>query len=200
MSGDAVSGVTEFSLDLNNYGGFGTYIFKSVITAYGERTSEDAVKFKYTSVETPDDEVEEDEDGGVEFEICYAAGTQVISMTIYSEDSETVIKELPDYIVKNPETGGCETIKIDPGDIDIASGEYTIIIETYDNIDKDGDPTGTITIRFKHTAPDAPNVPDTGALLSSLNISKSDFLITGVLGFTVISLIALFVMKRNSKR
>ena len=207
--GTQVSGTTQFTLDLNSYGGFGKYIFKSVVTSTGG-TDEDAVQFEYIAIDTPDDQVEDDgEGGGIDIEICYAAGTRVLTMGIFTKDGRNLVKRLPDYITQNPTTGCCETITIDPEDINIESGEYIIVVDSYDNDEKQGDPTGTVIIRFKHTAPaphvpdtpDAPNVPDTGALLSALNISKGDFLITGVLGFTIISVIALFVIKRaNSKK
>ncbi len=205
--GDLVSGVTEFNLDLNNYGGLGTYIFKSVITSSNDRTSEDAVRFKYIAIETPDDEVK-NEDDEIDIEVCYTAGTKILTMDIYDK-SGRLVATLNDYIVKNPETGGCETIRIKVDNLDLNTGDYDIVIKSYDDDDKTGDPTGVIIIHLGYTkpdspnvpvTPDAPNVPDTGALLSSLNISKSDFLITGLIGFTAISVLALFVIKRTNKR
>ncbi len=200
VDGSDLSGVTEFTLNLDNYGGFGTYIFKSVITSPGGQTGEDAVKFSYVSATTPDDDVKVDpETGEVDVEVCYAAGTKVLTIDIYDTKGNLVAR-LEDYIVKNPETGGCETITIKVGDINIESGDYELVINTYDNYDKTGEPTGQIVISFKYEAPDAPNVPDTGSLLGALNISKGDFLVTGLIGFTVISIIALAIIKRNNRR
>lgn len=205
--GDLVSGVTEFNLDLDNYGGLGTYIFKSVITSSSDKSGEDSVKFKYISIETPDDEVE-NEDGEVDIEVCYTAGTKILTMEIYDKAGK-LVATLSDYVVKNPVTGGCETIRIKVDNLDLDTGDYDIVIESYDDEDKTGEPTGTITIHLGYTkpdapnvpdTPDAPNVPDTGALLSALNISKSDFLITGLIGFTTISIIALAVIRRANKR
>ena len=199
VNGDLVSGTTTFNLDLDNYGGFGTYKFTSVITSSDGRTGEDSVKFQYVSMDTPDDDAKEDEEGNVDIEVCYAAGTKILTMEIYDKSGK-LVATLTDYIVKNPETGGCETIRIKVDDLDLDSGDYDIVIKSYDNYDKTGEPTGTITIHLGYTKPESPNVPDTGALLSSLNISRSDFLITGLIGFTAISLIALFVIKRANKK
>lgn len=205
--GDLVSGVTEFNLDLDNYGGLGTYIFKSVITSSSDKSGADFVKFKYIAIETPDDEVE-NEDGEVDIEVCYTAGNKILTMEIYDKAGK-LVATLSDYVVKNPVTGGCETIRIKVDNLDLDTGDYDIVIKSYDDEDKTGEPSGTITIHLGYTkpdapnvpdTPDAPNVPDTGALLSALNISKSDFLITGLIGFTAISIIALAVIRRANKR
>ncbi|MBQ3309781.1 hypothetical protein IJG78_03870 [Candidatus Saccharibacteria bacterium] len=199
-AGEQTSGYTEFQLNLDNYGSYGTYIFRSVVTASDGRTKEDSVKFTYSSIIVPEQDIDVDpETGEVEVEVCYAAGTKVITLEIKDKNGN-VVSQVYDYVVTNPETGGCETIKVKVDNIGLDTGDYDIVINTYDNPDKSGKPTGTIVVELSYTAPDAPNVPDTGSMLSALNISKSDFLITGLLGFTVISVIALFVIKRANRK
>lgn len=197
VNGEDVDGSTVFELDLLDYGGFGTYKFRSVITSRDGRTGEDSVMFKYVAIDTPDDKVPVD-DGAIEIEVCYAAGVKVLGIEIYDKDGKRVAVA-NDYIVKNPTTGGCETIRVIVDDLDLNSGDYTVVITAYDDYDKTR-AGGYVTVKFTYTAPDAPNVPDTGSLISALNISKSDFLITGLIGFTLISVIALFVIKRANRK
>ncbi len=205
-SGDPDSGVTQFTLDLNNYGGWGAYKFTSVITSSDGRTSEDYVKFNFVSIDTPDDELTVDEDT-TKVTINYAATVKILDLTIYDQDGK-VVGDFPGYVVKNPETGGSDIVPIDLSGLDLAKGKYTVKVTAYDTYDRAGGAVGSVTVWFNYVpespnvpvTPDAPNVPDTGALLSSLNISKSDFLITGLIGFTAISVLALFVIKRTNKR
>ncbi len=54
ISGTDVSGVTTFTLDLDNYGGYGEYIFRSVVLSYGSHLEgEDSVQFTYVSPDSP---------------------------------------------------------------------------------------------------------------------------------------------------
>ena len=55
VTGEDVSGKTEFTLDLDDYGGYGTYIFRSAIVSHGSHfDDEDSVQFVYASPESPD--------------------------------------------------------------------------------------------------------------------------------------------------
>ncbi|MBQ3325742.1 hypothetical protein IJG79_01155 [Candidatus Saccharibacteria bacterium] len=54
VTGDDVSGTVEFTLDLDDYGGYGTYIFRSAIVSHGSHfDDEDSVQFVYASPESP---------------------------------------------------------------------------------------------------------------------------------------------------
>ena len=202
-----VDGVTQFDLDLNSYGGWGRYKFTSVITSSEGRVAEDYTNFSFVSINIVEDKVEV-QDGKIRFTTDYAATVKIIDYEIYDNDGK-VVATIPGYVTKKPETGGSDIIVINVEDFGLKTGNYIVKAIAYDTTDRSGGIVGTDTVKFYYTAPDAPNVPDTpdapnvpdtGALLSALNISKSDFLITGVLGFTIISIIALFVIRRANKR
>lgn len=102
VSGTDVSGRTEFTLDLDQFGGYGTYIFKSKIVSYGSHfDDEDSVQFTYAS-------------------------------------------DSPDV----PNTGGS----------------------------------------------------DLSAFYNSLNVAKSDILITGLIGFFAISFVTLYVIRKSNRK
>ena len=55
VEGEDVSGSTEFTLDLDDYGGYGTYIFRSAIVSHGSHfDDEDSVQFVYANPDSPD--------------------------------------------------------------------------------------------------------------------------------------------------
>ncbi|MBQ8985122.1 hypothetical protein IJ076_00990 [Candidatus Saccharibacteria bacterium] len=77
----------------------------------------------------------------------------------------------------------------------LASGNYTAVI-TYK--DANGKTIGnTKTVKIKYEAGKAIIVPDTGSFFQGLNISRQDYLITGIIVFTVIGVVAFGIVKRN---
>ncbi len=55
VTGDDVSGTVEFILDLDDYGGYGTYIFRSAIVSHGSHfDDEDSIQFVYANPDSPD--------------------------------------------------------------------------------------------------------------------------------------------------
>lgn len=54
VTGEDVSGSVEFTLDLDDYGGYGTYIFRSAIVSHGSHfDDEDSVQFVYANPDSP---------------------------------------------------------------------------------------------------------------------------------------------------
>ena len=198
VEGYSVDGVTEFDLNLNNYGGWGTYIFKSVITSGSGKTGEDSVKFNYAAINIPEEEVPA-ENGEVKFTIDYAPTVKIVDFDIYDKDGK-LVAQVPGYVLNNPTTGGSQNVTLNIDELGIPSGSYTIVATGYDTYDRSGGAVGTDSVKFSYSTPDAPNVPDTGSLLGALNIAKGDFLVTGLIGFTVISVIALIVIKRANRK
>ena len=80
------------------------------------------------------------------------------------------------------------------------SGEYTAVI-TYRN--KYGHQVGNSkTIKIKYNAGEAIIVPDTGSFFQNLNISREDYLITGLAVFMIIGVVAfgVIIKKRRNRR
>lgn len=192
-----VSGTTNFSFDLNNYGGAGVYVIRSFVkNSYGmEETS--SVQFTYKSIEVDPEGVVTD-DTKVKFEVCYAPGTMSIVYQLKNSKGEVIWQNVIN--TPAPETGGCIEISVDLDDKNLDSGEYQIQIDSYDQKDGKGNLVGNTTITFDYKAPDAPNVPDTGSILAALNISRADYLITGIIAFVAISLAALFIIRRSHRK
>ncbi len=202
ISGTDLTGRTEFTLDLDNYGGAGTYIFRSVATNDDGVVREDAVQFTYAGSSADQDDVVVDGDNKkIAFRVCYTAGVDKLVYQIFDKNGNPVSNEY-EYEIQDTDCGDCVEIEI-PLEGDDApdlkeDGQYTVVIKSYD---ENGNPISTSSVYFDYEAkPDDIDVPDTGSILKALNISKADFMITGLVGFTIISLISLFVIRRSHKK
>lgn len=206
VTGEDVNGNTEFAINLDDYDGTGVYVIRSVAgTKYGS-TKEDEVRFTYAAISADQDDVSTS--GTVtSFRVYYTAGVKSLTYQLKNSNGET-ISGVYKVDTASPATGGYADLSIDFADLNLETGTYTIYIVGYEETNAEGDVIGTAAVTFKYTKsapvgpdePDAPNVPDTGSLLSALNISRADFLITGLIAFVAISVAALFVIKKAHKK
>ena len=195
--GEDVSGNTNFKLDMNNYGGPGVYVFRSTITSSAGTKKEDAVQFIYAAISANQDDVVTTPTK-VDFTVNYSAGVKSLKYVLRNSQGADITGMFTAN-TKAPEEGGSQVLSIDLTELGLDAGEYTIYIEGYDGFDGGGELIDTASVNFRYS-PDAPNVPDTGSLLSALNISRADYLITGLVCFTIISVLALVVIKKSHKK
>lgn len=184
----------EYPLDLSDYG-YGYYLVKVVGNGFGaDNIAEDLKAFTYYPVTG---EASEDEsDGLVYLHLHYDTENENIStigINIYDE-SGNLVGVISPITVNSPDT----KVELPFSENDLATGNYRIEITAYD-------PTGValykpyITYYYYETIP----VPDTGGLFKNLNISRADYVITGVLIFlsaAVLGIIFVAKGKNNKKR
>lgn len=178
--------------------GYGKYVVRAKGTGYADAYDEDLVMFYYLPVYA---EIEEDEDNNtyyVDLEYTADDGTpesegEVVKIVLNVYDGDgNLVTELSPITVYPPTT----RVEIPIADTDLPSGEYTVEVIAYN---ADGEQLyEPYILKFYY---EAIAVPDTGALFGNLNISKTDYLITGLLIFlSAAGLGIAFVMKnRNSK-
>lgn len=198
----ADAGTYKFSLDVTPYG-FGEYELHTLVVGYDGVTREtDAVSFSYRAA------VVEPETGKTE------GGDPTIGVEI-SDDTEKVIVTIFDKD-GNPVTGKDGKpveIELDRSDIDpstgkilvdlpfeelgIPAGDYTAVVSAYD---KDGKLISVSHVGFGYT-PVTPDTPNTGMLsIGDLNISRIDYLVTGLIAFAVAAGFAVALVYRRSRR
>lgn len=196
VHGTDVSGNTNFTLDLNDYGGTGVYVFRSTITSETGTTKEDAVQFTYAAIDADQADVKTD-GTTVGFKVSYTAGIKSVAYQLRDANGNFIGDR---YITNTPtpNTGGTLNLSIDFTNLNLPSGTYTIYIEGYDGLDASGDLIDTASVKFDYTAP-TPVTPGTGAIMSALNISRADYLITGLIGFVAISIVALIAIRRSKR-
>ena len=88
-------------------------------------------------------------------------------------------------------------VVVNLSDYGLPSGTYTVNVTAYDI---NGDIIyKTFTTHFVYEAPAVP-VPNTGGIMGNLNISKTDYLITGLIIFGVAAVAGVVFIIRNDKR
>lgn len=198
-AGDPVDGVTKFNLNLDEFGGYGTYIFESRITGFNDEVRTDHVQFTYAAIRADQKDVSLDEaKDETDFRVYYSAGVKSLTYQLYDTNGNAVSKVFS-AVTDNPERGGYLDLSAALSGLNLPAGRYFIRITGYSSADASGNVLGTASVYFDYAGA-SPNVPDTGSILSALNISKADYLITGLIGFGLISIIAFFVVKRSGRR
>ncbi len=160
---------------------------------------EDEIEFYYvpaTLVQTGADEDNGDPIVDVDFDKDVAK----LALEIYDKDGNKLNDE--PIIVKNEDeelSYGKETLTLPLGSYGVPSGDYYVKIIAYDEA---GEPLDSPYDTFKivYEKPESPAVPDTGRFLSSLGISRTDYIITGVLAFGLIALVGLMILGKKQKK
>lgn len=179
--------------------GFGEYVVR--VTGRGEISADtELISFSYYPVIVDTDEDEKTGDVVVDLEYDPDDGTDdstgdvaEIIINVYDEDGN-LVKELSPIKVTPPTTK--VTIPFDK--YDLPSGTYTIETTAYNRAGDKLWKTLSTYVIYKAT-PSIP-VPDTGGMMGGLNISKTDYLITGLIVFSMVGIGGLmFIAKRDKK-
>lgn len=197
IEGTDVSGTTTFDLDMNDYGGTGVYVFESKLIGVDDTTHTDHVQFTYAAISAEDPTVS-DSGAEVSYRVKYSSGVKSLTYQLFDEKNNAISEPIT-INTTDPEAGGYMDIDIDVTNLDLKSGKYQILTVGHSEKDGAGQTIGTDLVSFNYTAPDSPDVPDTGSLLAALNISRADYLITGIIGFTAISVAALFIVMKSKR-
>lgn len=177
---------------------YGKYVVRARGTGYADAYDEDLVMFYYLPVYA---EIEEDEENNtyyVNLEYTADDGTPEsegevarIVLNVYDSDGN-LVTELSPITVYPPTT----RVEIPIADTNLPSGEYTVEVIAY-NADGVQLYEPYILKFYYETIP----VPDTGAMFGSLNISKTDYLATGLLIFLLAAVLGMvFVMKNKGNK
>lgn len=198
IEGENVSGTTTFSLDMNNYGGTGVYIFESDMIGIDDLPLTDSVKFTYAAIqaETP---VVSPTGATINYRVNYTSGVKSLTYQIFDMNNNPISQPV-NVNTTDPAAGGFMDIEIDATNLSLETGKYQIMTIGFAGEGGTGQTIGTSIVTFDYTSPDSPVVPDTGSLLASLNISRADYLITGIIGFTAISVAALFIVLKSKSK
>lgn len=114
---------------------------------------------------------------------------------------EPVVIEIPE-----PYDGGTIPVTLPFASNGIESGDYTIVVTSYRiEVNEQGEeeyivaPTPLSRFDISYTRPAAPDVPNTGRFLGGINSVKTDYMITSVIAFAGIAIIALVLISRKKK-
>ena len=179
--------------------GYGDY----VITVNGTGNDDmplpgDSVTFSYYPLSGSIDS--NSETGEVFLDLTYqpheeGSSSQIekFKVNVYDQDGNLVTQFSP-IIINAPDT----RVEIPFLEYGMPQGLYRVEVIALDASGNDLYAPFYLNADFRYASPDAPNSPDTGGLFGSLNISRTDFLITGAIVFLIVAVCAfVFILKRS---
>lgn len=195
------AGTHTFNLDVSRYG---YRDFQLHAVAYGNNgaTRDDTVAFSYKAVSSSVEE-KPSENGDPVIGIEVTDDVERIEVQIYDEKGNPMFidkdgKKTPLIIDrKDIDANGKLRISLPFEEYGIAPGNYTGVITAYG---KDDNIISMNTFEIKY-APATPETPNTGStLFKDLNISRLDYILTGLLAFGVVAGFALYLFFRKERR
>ncbi len=213
-AGDTVTKVINTFSPTNDYG---THTFQIDTAAYSETDRdykltvrgynpygamrEDAVTFKYRAVAATINGAAENGDPKLEVDINEEV--EKISILAYDKAGNALFvdengKEVPIILGRDaidPKTGKI-LVQLPFEKYGAEPGEYTIAVNAY-NAD---DEIISMVTTIANYAPALPETPNTGSLLGNLNITRVDYILTGLIAFSLVAGFALYLVCRKNRR
>lgn len=190
-------GERTINVDFQGLGlGYGDYVVTLRAKGASGTTDEDSIEFSYYPVTA--EVTENEETGDIVVDLDYdpynpddpASDGEVaeVVINVYDENGN-LVEELSPIVVTPPAT----EVEIPFSEHDLPGGTYTVKATAYD---KDGNQL--YEFYATHAVYNVVPVPNTGGLLSNLNISKADYLITGAIIFLLAGIFGVvFIAKRQ---
>ncbi len=198
------SGIHKFTLDLSRYGGYGTYVLTTSATGYnGTNPQDDVVSFTYSAAVTTVESTPA-ENGEPIINVEVNNEVEKIYVQAYDKKGNPIFvdkdgNETPVALKRSdldPETGKFR-VQLPFEKYGAQPGEYTVIVEAQDDANT-VIAMNTVVVKY---APGSPDVPNTGMLNGNeFNITRVDFLLTGLIAFAVVAGFAIALVFRNSRR
>lgn len=193
------SGSASVPVDLDEYGSFGNFTF-TVKTTADDYFAEDSVNIDYVVLDVEDAGKAENDDPIIDI-VKYSDKIDILLIQAYKQsDGEPLFDpEFPQLIAELNADG---TIVLPFEDNNAENGKYLIVVTGY-TVDEGGNPDveiGMDSVLIDYQREEEPIVvPDTGELLKNLNISQTDYIITGVIVFMIITGGVLVYMKKSRR-
>lgn len=139
----------------------------------------------------------------------YDDNTAEIYFHIIDKNGNVIVVPSAYYAVSNPGTAGSDTITIDLSGLDLSGydlSEFTVVAYPYaikgstKNLGALDFDNGPVAIAFAYKKPDAPDVPNTGLFGGIINFARTDYLITGAAGFSLVTICAFLLLKKQDRR
>ncbi|MBR2993977.1 hypothetical protein IKF43_01115 [Candidatus Saccharibacteria bacterium] len=182
--------VTVPALDLLSDGyGYGEYVVESVATGYAGVTYPKTISFSFIPVKG--EAAEDPNDGLIYLHLDYDTENENIDhikINVYDE-SGNIVKVISPIVVVTP---GMK-VELPFSENDLPTGNYTIGITAYNAEDEllYGKPYYTSV--YYEAIP----VPDTGGMFTGMNISKTDYLVTGLIVFSLTAILGFVFVARG---
>ena len=199
------SGVGTFNLNLADYG-YGDF----VLTIVGEDATgvSDGAVVEFAFYPLTAEANQSSETGNVDVDLNYDENNSdidTIVINVYDPDGN-LIEGLSPVTVTPPTTG----VELDFAKYGLPDGTYTIEATAYDVNGNALYKPYTVSVNYvaggvtpaptPTPTPTPVPVPDTGGLLQGANISKTDYIITGLIIFTIVAIAGVMFAAKNRQK
>lgn len=181
--------------------GYGKYVLRLEATGNDDSSIEDTVEFEYVAIEanTSTDEESGDPYVDLDFDQDQEGLTEdlridKVVITVYDKDGNPV-ENMPPIVVQPP----VERVEIPFSEYGIPEGEYILVIQPFNSAGEALFDTVTLNINYAGEDIVVPSTADTGGMFKNLNISRADYLITGIGLFLAVGIGGLWFVSRNNK-
>ena len=186
------TGTKDFKINVDNYGGqFGQYILNA--KAIGSGTAIDSVSFRIILFDFYVKGIEEETNNPI---ITIPENPDVYKalIQIFDEDGNAIFDEPIEQVL----TKGADTdVTLPLAKYGVPKGTYRILATPYDEDGNIIDLNVERTVEYE-PAP-APEVPDTGGFLGSLNLSRQDMVSTGLALLFICGFFGILLIVRKNK-
>lgn len=215
--------LSTVNLATDNKFGYGHYKIKALATGNG-LTADSVTRFRYSAMIVTNTG-KTDASGDPIFEIEIAPDVDLVQMQAYDavNGSKYIFTDANganaplhlDRSMIDPATGKI-TVTLPFAKFNAPSGRYTIHSVAYRYNEQDGKyeeipPAHETTISYTKGGgsttdptdpedPDTPDTPNTGAVLDDMNISRLDYLLTGLIAFGAVAGFAIYLIHRRDRR
>lgn len=197
------AGTYNFDLDVAPYG-FGEFVLHTSVTGLDNVTREtDTVSFAYSAMIIDTNQGVDDKNNPI-VSVEIGSSIEKVVVAIFDKDGN------PAFVDEN---GNIVNIELNRSDIDPATGKilvalpfekygakagtYAAVFSAYDKNNK----LVSMQTAFIDYSPLTPDTPNTGMLsIGDLNISRVDYLVTGMIAFCAAVGLAVFLIFRKSRR
>lgn len=201
------NGTDNFDIDLDALGlTFGDIQFHAI--AYGDNNTvrDDTSAFQYSAIEANFEGAEENRDpilgiklnDKVDYVLVHIYDAKGNPLFVDENGDEVPIKLNRDEI--DPTTGKILTT-LPFEKYDAESGDYRAVVVAYNDADQI---LSMVTAATAYLTPEdavIPEIPNTGSLrIGSLNITRLDYLLTGLIAFAVVASFAIVLVYRKNRR
>ncbi len=193
-------GVHSFMLDLRRYTGNNNFRLSTI--AYGATGDqrEDTVSFQYRVMNATYDGVDAKGDPKIKAEV--STDVDKIQVQVYDKDGNALFvdengAEHPIIVNRDQiDENGQVMITLPFAEYGADPGDYTAVLVSYDAA---GNIIAINPVDFPYVLPGTPEVPDTGIFIGDLNISRLDYLLTGLIAFGAVGGMAIYLICRRSR-
>lgn len=186
------SGINEITINVAEYGGkYGNYILSSRADGAGSTT--DSVSLKLSALDFVVKGAEEKTNNPI---ITITSGSNVSEALVQVLDKDGNVVFTRPLDVTLDEDGETD-VTLPLTSYGVPTDDYTVVITPYDASGNIVDVNRTGIVRY--TAPDVPDVPDTGSFFGSIGLSRSDLVSTGIALLAVSVVFGILIVAKKNR-